>query len=189
MRRIKKRWIVAPLILGVLLFATVLFTGPNFHVVTAGVLYRSKQLSGKQFDRYIRDLGIKTVINLRGASAGSSWYDEELAVTTRNNAVHYDFQLSAVRYVPPSRLDSIMRIAAACPRPILVHCKGGADRTGLFCSAWRLTVEGQPKDKAARQLTFLYGHVPLFHKNTWAMDSSYFDYVRFLGAHTNRSFP
>ena len=161
----------------------VIVTGcSNFHEVTPGVLYRSRQLSGSQFDHFIKKYRIKTVINLRGASAGAKWYQDEMNVMQRDSVSHLDIHLSAVKYVPPQRLDSIMGVAASATKPILVHCQGGADRSGLFCAAWKLKIEKVPEVKASKQLSFIYGHIPFFiWSGTEAMDSSFRDYVRFLG--------
>jgi hypothetical protein len=92
----------------------------NFHEVTPGVLYRSKQLSGSQFDHFIKKFKIKTVINLRGAAPDDKWYREETKTTQANNAAHWDIHFSAVCYVPPKKVDSIMSIATAAAKPILV---------------------------------------------------------------------
>ena len=168
------------IVLAALLVGIVIAGYPNFHQTSPGVLYRSKQLSGKQLDFYIHKFGIKTVINLRGASPEAAWYRAEMAVARNDGIAHFDIPLSAVRYVPPSKLDSIIKIGQASPKPILVHCMGGADRSGLFCAAWELKVEGLPPEKADKQLSFVYGHIPSLGNHTEAMDSSFHDYARFL---------
>jgi protein tyrosine/serine phosphatase len=166
-----------------LLFIVVLATGcTNFHEVTPNILYRSKQLSGSQFDHFIKKYKIKTVINLRGASPNAKWYQGEMNMIQKDTVSHLDIGLSAIQYVPAQKVDSIMSIAAAAAKPILVHCQGGADRSGLFCAAWKLKFEKVPEEKASKQLSFIYGHIPFFIWNrTEAMDSSFRDYVRFLG--------
>lgn len=56
-----------------LLFIVILTTGcTNFHEVTQGVLYRSRQLSGSQFDHFIKKFHIKTIINLGGHRRGKN---------------------------------------------------------------------------------------------------------------------
>jgi undecaprenyl-diphosphatase len=154
----------------------------NFHVVSKGVLYRSKQLTGNQLDHFIRKYGIKTVINLRGESAGDKWYQEEINIIKKDSISHLDIHISAVRYVPPQKVDSILKVALSARKPILVHCQGGADRTGLFCAAWKYKVEKYSSSIAIKnQLTWKYGHIPFFYNNTTAMDSSFYDYVKYIG--------
>lgn len=154
----------------------------NFHEVTPGVLYRSKQLSGSQFDHFVKKYRIKTIINLRGASPSSKWYQDEIRTMQKDSVAHLDIPLSAIRYVPPQKLDSILGVAESANKPILVHCQGGADRSGLFCAAWKMKIGKTPEEKASKQLSIIYGHIPFFIWNrTEAMDSSFHDYVRFLG--------
>ena len=43
----------------------------NFHAVEEGVIYRSAQLSGDDFQNRIRTYGIRTIINLRGENSGT----------------------------------------------------------------------------------------------------------------------
>jgi undecaprenyl-diphosphatase len=158
----------------------------NFHEVTPDVLYRSKQLSGSQFDHFVKRYQIKTVINLRGAAPDSKWYQDEMNIMQTDSVAHLDIRLSAIRYVPPQKVDSIMVVAASATKPILVHCQGGADRSGLFCAAWKLKIEHIPAGEASKQLSVVYGHVPFFRSRTEAMDSSFHDYVNSLGDNAKR---
>ena len=163
------------------LFCCLLTGCSNIHEVTPGVLYRSAQLSGSRFDRLIQKYRIKTVINLRGASTGAKWYQDEVRVMQMDGVTHLDISLSAVRYVSARKIDSIMQVASSATKPILVHCQGGADRSSLFCAAWRLKCENASVENSSRQLSFVFGHVPFFLNRTQAMDSSFHDYARFLG--------
>ena len=165
----------------ILVLATLFFSSySNFHEVTPGVLYRSRQLSGSQLDHFIKKYKIKTVINLRGASPEAKWYLEEMKVVQKDTVSHLDIRLSALRYVPPQKVDSIMVVAASAARPILVHCQGGADRSGLFCAAWKLRYERASVERASHQLSFIYGHIPFFRNRTEVMDSSFYTYAGFL---------
>jgi protein tyrosine/serine phosphatase len=159
-----------------------IFSGcSNFHEVTPGKLYRSRQLSGNKFDHFIKKYGIKTVINLRGASPGAKWYEDEMNTMRKDSVSHLDIHLSATHYVPSQKIDSIMKVADSVQKPILVHCQGGADRSGLFCASWRLKIEKYSAEKSSKQLSFIYGHIPFSRwSKTEAMDSSFNDYVRYL---------
>lgn len=169
-------------LIAIILFFTGTFTGcTNFHEVTPKVLYRSKQLSGNQFDQIIKKYHIKTVINLRGASPGKKWYKEELYVMQMDSVTHIDIGLSATRYVSPQKTDSIMEVAVSAAKPILVHCKRGADRTGLFCAAWKLKFEHTSVENASKQLSYIFGHIPIpVLSKTDVMDSSFRDYARMI---------
>ena len=54
----------------------------NFHTVEEGALYRSAQLSKNQYKRKIKRYGIKTIINLRGAST-KKWYKREKEIAKK----------------------------------------------------------------------------------------------------------
>ncbi len=141
----------------------------NFHAITPGEAYRSAQLSPGLLQHYIRKFGIRTVINLRGNSAGEKWYDAEIATCQKLGVKHYDIELSADRTPHPNQIRDLLRLFRTAPRPVLVHCLGGADRSGLASALWKVVVDGTSKAKADRQLSILYGHMPF--GPTQAMDA------------------
>jgi len=64
------------------------------------------------------------------------------------------------------------------PKPILIHCNGGADRTGLISALYLYDVESKSSKVANRELTAFYGHVPHLHwRYSIAMDCSFWRYV------------
>jgi protein tyrosine/serine phosphatase len=149
----------------------------NVHTVVPGQLYRSAQLGKAHFARVIRDDGIRTIVNLRGAHAGAPWYDDELAVSDSLHVVHYDFAMSAEHFVPAVRLDSLLALLRTAPRPILIHCQSGADRSGLVAALYEKEIDGRPTAEADGQLSIRYGHFPWLGSKTVAMDSSFRAYI------------
>ncbi|MFQ5543734.1 MAG: dual specificity protein phosphatase family protein [Nitrospiria bacterium] len=134
----------------------------NFHVVKEGVLYRSAQPSGRDLQRVVEQYKIKSIINLRGAQPGKSWYDIEKKASDKLGLERVDIWMSAGRL--PHR-DDLIRLLDAykeLPRPILIHCKAGADRTGEAAAMFALDHLGWSKREAAGQLSPFYGHFPDF---------------------------
>ena len=46
--------------------------------------------------------------------------------------------LSAYRDVSVEQMDEIIKLIEQAPKPILIHCESGADRTGLVSALYRL---------------------------------------------------
>jgi protein tyrosine/serine phosphatase len=141
----------------------------NFHAITPGEAYRSAQLDQDLLQHYIRKLNIRSIINLRGDNAGDPWYDEETAVCQKMAVNHYDLGLSADKTPTSEQIAELLRFFRMAPRPVLIHCQGGADRSGLAAALWKVVVDGAPKAEAGKQLSILYGHIPF--GPTQAMDA------------------
>ncbi|MDE3150760.1 MAG: tyrosine-protein phosphatase [Gemmatimonadota bacterium] len=149
----------------------------NIRVVEPGRLVRSAQLSRAQFTRVIRRDGIRSIINLRGAHPGAKWYDAELAVADSLGVKHFDVGMSAEHFVSAAQIDSILQLLRTAPAPVLIHCQGGADRSGLVAALYEAEIVGRAPDVADRQLALKYGHFPYLFSHTDAMDRSFWAYV------------
>ena len=150
----------------------------NFHTVSAGLVYRSAQMDADSLTRIVREHGIKTIINLRGGGTGEGWYRDETNITREFGLKHFDFALSATREVRDDEMDRIVATIRNAPKPALIHCKSGSDRTGLVGALYLYSVEGRTARSADRQLNPFYGHIPfLFWRGSAAMDRSYWRYV------------
>jgi protein tyrosine phosphatase (PTP) superfamily phosphohydrolase (DUF442 family) len=145
----------------------------NFHTVDAGRFYRSAQLGRDDLTEHIQANGIKSILNLRGAHPGQSWYEDELAVSRAARVAHFDYSLSASRTLTASELHDLVGVLRTAPKPILVHCKSGADRSGLVAALYRSALRQEPAAEAAEELSLWYGHFPyLWTSGTKAMDES-----------------
>jgi protein tyrosine/serine phosphatase len=150
----------------------------NFHVVSDGRVYRSGQMSARTLADTIQRRGIRSVVNLRGASPRDDWYRAETNTTGQFGVQRLDYGLSAGREVSDSEIQSIMEFLRRAPKPVLIHCQGGADRTGLISAIYLYTIEGNTPNVADRELTVFYGHIPHLHwRYSVAMDHSFWRYV------------
>ncbi len=164
------------LLSGVILggYAASLQATGNFHTVIAGELYRSAQPSPAQLESYVREHGIRTVINLRGENADAPWYAAERETARALGIHHVDFRMSASKELSTRRADELVAIMAAAEKPILIHCQAGSDRTGLASALYSLRVAGRRESEAERQLSFYFGHVGIPHlSSSYAMDESW----------------
>jgi protein tyrosine phosphatase (PTP) superfamily phosphohydrolase (DUF442 family) len=117
---------------------------PNFHKVSE-VLYRSAQPTDVGM-RTLQQMGIKTVVNLRSFHSDR----DEIAGT------HLRYEHISMKAWHPEKEDVIRFLRIVCDRkrtPVLVHCQHGADRTGVMCALYRVTVQGWSKEQAIQEMT------------------------------------
>ncbi|MCL4490850.1 MAG: dual specificity protein phosphatase family protein [Nitrospirae bacterium] len=140
----------------------------NFHAITPGEAYRSAQLDRDELEYYIKKHNIRSILNLRGENPDAQWYTEEKQVSAEHNVMHYDIALSASSEPSREDIQKLIKIFKSAPRPVLIHCLAGADRSGLAAAMWKVVVDKETKAEAAKQLSILYGHLPI--GKTSAMD-------------------
>ncbi len=140
----------------------------NFHPITAGEAYRSALLDRDELEYYIKKYSIKSIVNLLGEKPKETWYKEEVQVSSEYHVKHYDLSLPALHEPNEEEVQKLLEIFKTAPRPVLIHCKAGADRSGLAAAMWKVIVDKEPKSEAGKHLSIWYGHVPI--GNTIAMD-------------------
>ncbi|HXF93017.1 MAG TPA: dual specificity protein phosphatase family protein [Nitrospiraceae bacterium] len=169
---------VVLLVIGPVSYGLYVWKEGNFDVVAEGRVYRSRQLDQYELARYVREYGIKSILNLRGKNLGSRWYQEELMAAESLALRHYDYGISANRDVADQDLERILAILREAPKPILIHCKSGADRTSLISALYLYGIEGRSPEEAEQQFSMRYGHIPFLGNSTAAMDRAFRRYVR-----------
>jgi protein tyrosine/serine phosphatase len=153
----------------------------NFHEVIAGEYYRSAQLSPKELEKRIEQYGIKSIINLRGGEPGIQYYDQEVAVSDKFGVTYTSFPISAHHQLTDERVQELLTIMKAAPKPLLVHCLSGADRTGLASVIYLQQVAGVDEETAEWQLSPLYGHINLPFLRAFAMDDTWEHFEKVIG--------
>ncbi len=153
----------------------------NLHAVEAGLVYRSGQLSPARLASLVRDAGLRSVINLRGEQVGVAWYDQELRITQDLGVTLINYPISARSVLSGEQMQKLSALIRDAEKPVLIHCSGGADRTGLACAVYCVDA-GQPRNRTREQLSAYFGHFPhLLWQEAAAMDVSlerYFDLAR-----------
>lgn len=152
---------VALLLLAMLAELYFVFFGSNVHEIIPGRVFRCAQLSGTELERMVAKHGIRTIINLRGCCAPQDWYMEECRAAHRLNVSLEDICMSAGRFPSIPELRELVRILDHAEYPLLIHCKQGADRTGLVATLVMLLQTEASLKQASLQLSPLYGHVPI----------------------------
>jgi protein tyrosine/serine phosphatase len=126
--------------------------------------------------------GVRSVLSLRGNEQhiGSNVLERE---TCRELGLVLANQPIGSRD-PPERaqLLRIKQLFDELPRPLLLHCKSGADRAGLVSALYLLLEKGQTPESAMRQLSFWrYGHVR--QAKTGVLDHFFETYCDYYRAH------
>ncbi|PRD42272.1 protein tyrosine phosphatase [Phyllobacterium phragmitis] len=145
----------------------------NFHVISTGEAYRSAQPTPARIDAYSKQFGIKTIINLRGASQNASWYKAETSEAAKLGITHIDFKMSAGKQLSQAEASQIISILENAPKPLLIHCKAGADRSGLISALYLAAVKKAGEAAAESQISIRYGHFSLPFVSTYAMDRTF----------------
>ncbi len=134
----------------------------NFHTVDPEKLYRSAQLNETELRFYIKKYGIKTIINLRGPQSRKEWFWDELKVAEELHVKHYSPVFNSTHVPRKKWLVSFLDIVDKAERPILVHCRSGADRTGITSAIYEIDVLGKPREVALKQISSKYLHTEFF---------------------------
>jgi len=153
----KRIWIGIGLliIIGILLFPKL---HANIHTVIPGQVYRSAQLNPQQLQQLINKYHIKSVINLRGKSH-ANWYQQENHLLGKDNIPLYDLHLPAKALPSAQTFKQLVNILDSAPRPVLIHCKNGADRTGLASAIIVILDNHNSLATAKQQISWWYGAV------------------------------
>lgn len=146
--------------------------GPNRHSVIPGRVYRCGQLDYGDFVRTIDRYGIRTVVNLRGFCPDFDWYRDECRATADRGISQEDVTLSANRLPPPGELRRLVEVLDRTAYPILIHCKQGADRTGLVSAMTLLLYTDATLARARKELWPVRGH---FRFGRTAVMDEFFD--------------
>lgn len=172
-RRVGLASIVPPLVLAFTCCTNPILPTPaglpaNFHLLPDGKAYRSAQPTGDQIAAAASRYDIRTVINLRGSNLGKPWYDEEVAACQSLGLRHVDLRISANELPDPDALRAIVQTLRTSEFPVLIHCEGGADRTGLVSAIYRMLILGDDRGSALSELSLAYLH---FRDFTPCMDA------------------
>jgi protein tyrosine/serine phosphatase len=115
----------------------------NCYRVTTS-LYRGAQPTAQGMTR-LKAMGVKTVVNLR------AWHsDKDKETGTGLKSVR--FEMDPWRGDTEEVIQFLKVVTDTNNLPAFVHCKRGADRTGMMCAMYRIAVCGWTKPEAIAEM-------------------------------------
>jgi protein tyrosine/serine phosphatase len=158
-----------------MLFADHGFTRPvywNSGRVT-GNIWRGPQPNPFHIRRHARR-GFKTILNLRGKTHYGS-YELEKIHAAKYGLAMIDLPIYSGAAPRKEHIHALREVFTTMKKPVLMHCKSGADRAGLASALYLILSENVPVQEAAKQLSRSYGHVK--YSKTGILDAFFAKYL------------
>jgi protein tyrosine/serine phosphatase len=114
----------------------------NFHWVREGEAARSSQAHVGGLERLMKRHGLKSIINLRGENRDLGWWRYEKRVCESLGAPHLDAMMDSRNLPTQPMLVCLIQSFDEAPRPLLLKCSGGNDRTGLAAALYLIHRDG-----------------------------------------------
>ncbi|WP_407493557.1 tyrosine-protein phosphatase [Pseudooceanicola sp. MF1-13] len=127
----------------------------NLYEIAPGV-WRSNHPPSGRF-KALKHLGIRTILSLR-AEDHTVPHRREVQLCQAHDITLEGVNLNARRAPDAAPLVRALDVLRTAERPVLFHCKSGADRAGLVAALYLLEVEGKSPDDARAMLSRKYLH-------------------------------
>ena len=131
-------------------------------------LYRSAQPEREGFTA-LQKMGVRSVLNLREFHKDTR--------KARHTQLHLMAYPVAAGEVTAADVENCLALIAGAPKPVLVHCWHGSDRTGTVVAAYRIVFQNWSVEKAVEEFRderfgyheFWYGNLlKLLHETDWS---------------------
>jgi hypothetical protein len=138
----------------------------NFHWVLPGEAARAMQAWAGGLEPFLKRRGIRAIINLRGRNDDLGWWQKETAIATDAGIAHLDAMLDSRKLPTREMLVRLIESFNTAPRPFLLKCSGGQDRTSFAAALYLIHRDGwQAMPAAMAQFArFPYLHFPKTHQ-------------------------
>ena len=132
----------------------------NFYIVDADArIYRSAQPDEAAFSE-LKRIGVRSVLNLRQGFRDTVKYPEALS-----GIREYECGINT-GMMDRADLVKALKIIRDAPRPLLIHCQHGADRTGAVVAAYRIVFQNWTPEEAIGEMEHSrYGMHKFFFPN------------------------
>src|SRR4051812_1613256 len=134
----------------------------NFHWVVPREAARAMQAWAGGLKTFLRRRGIKAIINLRGRNDDLAWWKKETASARSIGVAHLDAMLDSRKLPTQAMLITLIESFDTAPRPFLLKCSGGQDRTSFAAALYLIHRDGWGAMEIAKAqfARFPYLHFP-----------------------------
>jgi protein tyrosine/serine phosphatase len=81
--------------------------------------------------------------------------------------------MSPRRELTPEQSRALIAMMKSAPKPVLIHCRAGSDRTGLAAALYMAAVAGIDEEASESQLSIRFGHFAIPIIGPYAMDQTF----------------
>jgi protein tyrosine phosphatase (PTP) superfamily phosphohydrolase (DUF442 family) len=160
---VSRRWWLAAaaglaVLAALLLAARARYHGPVRVVEAAPGLLVAGQPEAEEWREVVEQRGVRAVVNLRGSRPSERWYADEVAACRELGVQRADVRIKLDDWPPQHEVRRFVALLDALPRPLLLHCKDGFDRSGWGAGV-ALALAGAPLDAALAWLAPAAGHL------------------------------
>ncbi len=152
----------------------------NFHRISEEA-FRSSQPTMWQLRRMVKKYGIKTIVNLKGPNERSAYWAFERE-QCRKLGIHLVDVSIASRSIPDvGRIRRAKEVFETIEYPMWMHCKAGADRTGIYATLYQYFRKGIPIEDTDQLRLWPYGHIK--HSKAGKIDHYLEQYIAYRKTH------
>lgn len=137
----------------------------NFHWIEPGKVARSSQAYLGFLALFLQRHGIRTMVNLRGPNPHWRWWRSEKRVCAKLGVEHRDVMLSSKRLPTRNMLLALVDAFDESPRPLLLKCSGGQDRTSFAAAIYVVHTGGWAALADARHQFSAWPYLHLPHRH------------------------
>lgn len=132
----------------------------NFQVIEQD-MYRSGRPAVAQLEMLAESFNIRTILSLETYALDKK-YEKQAKEAAEDIGIEViNVPISPVGHLDKAAVKKALEALKTLPRPILIHCYRGAERTGIVVAAYRISVGRWTYDQAIKEMDS-YGFNPLF---------------------------